>query len=73
MKLMVLFISCVEMYIGVGDINIGTEEIVDWRDGKCYKRWKHGWEEKLESDKHKWKSDKNKFKSDNQELKRDKH
>ena len=43
---------------------------MNW-DGKCYKRWKHGWEEKLESDKHKLKSNKHKFKSDNQEMKSD--
>ena len=43
-----------------------TDEIVDWGDGKCYKRWKHGWEEKLEKER-------DDLKSDNQELKSDKH
>ena len=30
--------------------DIGTDEIMNW-DGKCFKRFKLGWEEKLEGDK----------------------
>ena len=40
---------------------------MDWEDGKCFKQWKHGWEEKLERVKHKLKSDKYKL-EDNLEL-----
>ena len=46
--------------------DIGTDEIMNW-DGICFKPWKLGWEEKLESDKHKLKSDKQELEIDNQE------
>merc|ERR1711954_477359 len=44
----------------------GTDEVMNW-DGKCFKRWKLGWEEKLEGDKRKLEGDKKEL-QDNLDL-----
>ena len=46
--------------------DIGTDEIMNW-DGKCFKRFKLGWEEKLEGDKKELEGDKKEL-QDNLDL-----
>merc|ERR1711954_95227 len=48
------------------DEDTGTDEVMNW-DGKCFKRWKLGWEEKLEGERDRFMSDKKEL-QDNLDL-----